>query len=138
VNLDFTDRHVNSFVDHQNNGDANQPSNGDTGVDEEDTLGHEQHENEPEQENNDTDDEAPIIHIEIPGVTEENIKIPGVMEDIGITGVPEDIPVVPEGTPGVPMETTGLCETELPTDPEPPQAETEEHTTGPESSEQDE
>jgi hypothetical protein len=31
-----------------------------------------------------------------------------------------------------------LYETELPTDPEPPQAEREEHTTGPESSEQDE
>jgi hypothetical protein len=58
------------------------------------------------QENNDTDDEAPGIHMEIPGVTEENMEIPGVMEEIGIPGVPENIPGVPEGTPGVPMETT--------------------------------
>jgi hypothetical protein len=33
--------------------------------------------------------------MEIPGVTEENIEIPGVMEDIANTGVPKDIPGVP-------------------------------------------
>jgi hypothetical protein len=75
-NLDFTDRHGNSFVDNQYDGDANQPADGGAGVDEEDTLEHEQYENEPEEENNDTDDEALGIHMEIPGATEENIEIP--------------------------------------------------------------
>jgi hypothetical protein len=39
-NLDFTDRHGNSFVDHQNDSDANQPADGGAGVDEEYTLKH--------------------------------------------------------------------------------------------------
>jgi HSP20 family molecular chaperone IbpA len=70
-------------------GDANQPTDGDAGVDEEANAPEhtQQYVNEPEQENNDTDDEAPTIHMEIPGVTEENIEIPGVIE-----GVPEDTP----------------------------------------------
>jgi hypothetical protein len=139
-NLEFTDRHGNSFVDNQYVGDANQPADGGAGVDEEDTLEHEQYDNEPEQENNDTDDEAPGIHMDIPGVTEENIEIPGLMEDIWITGVPENTPGVSEGISGVPVETTTPCEceTEIPADPGPPHKETEEHTTGPESSERDE
>jgi hypothetical protein len=139
-NLKFTDRNGNSFVDIQYEGEANQPANGDTGVDDEDTLEREQYVNEPEQENNDTDDEAPGIHMEIPGVAEENIEIPGVIEDMGTTGVPENTPGIPEGIPGVPVETIVPCEyeIELPVDPDPPQTETKEHTTNPESSGQKE
>jgi hypothetical protein len=135
-NLEFTDRNGNSFVDIQYEGDANQPADGDAGVDEEDTLEHKQYGNEPEQENNDTDDEAPGIHMEIPGVAEENIEIPGVIKDMGTTGVPKNTPGIPEGIPGVPVETIAPCEyeIELPVHPEPPQTETEEHTTNPESS----
>jgi hypothetical protein len=99
-----------------------------------------QYVNEPEQENNDTDEEAPAIHMEIPGVTEENIEIPGVIEDMGTTGVPEDTPGVPEGTTGVTVEAIAPCEceTELPLDPELHQTETEEPTTNPEDGEQNE
>jgi hypothetical protein len=129
-NLEFTDRNGNSFVDIQYEGDANQPADGDAGVDEEDTLEHEEYVNKPEQENNDTDDEAPGIHMDIPGV----------IEDMGTTGLPENTPGIPKGIPGVPVETIAPCEyeIELPVDPEPPQTETEEHTTNPESSGQNE
>jgi hypothetical protein len=98
-NLDLTDRNGNSFVDIQYEGDADQPVDGDAGVDEANTPGHtQQYVSEPEQENNDTDDEALAIHMEVLGVTEENIEIPRVIEDMGTTGVPEDTPGVPEGT----------------------------------------
>jgi hypothetical protein len=121
-NLEFTGRNSNSFVDIQYEGDANQPADGDAGVDEANTPEHtQQYVNEPEQENNDTDDEAPEIHMEVPGVTEENIEIPGVIEDMGTTGVPEDTPGVPEGTTGVIVEAIAPCECEieLPLDQEP-------------------
>jgi hypothetical protein len=68
-NLDFTDRHENSFADPQYKSDANQSTYSAAGVDEgpenekEDAL-------ENEQERNDGDDEAPGIHLEIPGVME--------------------------------------------------------------------
>jgi hypothetical protein len=62
-NLKFTDLNGNSFVNIQNEGDANQPADDDAGVDEENTLEHEQYVNEPELENNDTDDEDPEIHM---------------------------------------------------------------------------
>jgi hypothetical protein len=98
-NLELTERNGNSFVDIQYEGNANQPADGDAGLDEDNTPEHEQqYVNEAEQENNDTDDEALELHMEIPGVAEENIEIPGVIEDMGTTGVPENIPGVPEGT----------------------------------------
>jgi hypothetical protein len=132
-NLEFTDRNGDSFADIQHVGDANHTTDGDAGVHEEANAPEhtQQYVNEPEQEDNDTDDEAPAIHMEIPGVTEENIEIPGVIE-----GVPEDTPGLPEGTTGVTVEVTVEatalceCETELPPDQEP--------TTNPDDGEQNE
>jgi hypothetical protein len=73
-------------------------------------------------------------------VAEENIEIPGVIENMGTIGVLENTPGVPKGIPGVTVETIATCEyeIELPVDPEPHQTETEEHTTNPESSGQNE
>jgi hypothetical protein len=109
-NLEFTDHHGNSFADQQYESDANQPTDGAAGVDEglenkhEDAL-------EDQQERNDGEDEASRIHLEIPGV----------MEEAGIPGVPEE-------TPGVAVEIPGVYKAEDLAGADPVQEEAGEHT----------